>query len=349
MFSKKGPSYFRAQIGLISHRGEHIRPITRDTNDHVSLTVSADGKTIATVQRRDTYSLNLLPGLAVAKSGAAVQAVEQVKEPVSIAWSANGKLLVSDRKNVRRLNGDGGIENTILGDPNAWIVSFTACGEHYLMLSWAFHGGSNRALIWRVNADGSNPLQLSKGTFDNYPVCSADGKWVYWVNGIGPPFLMRAPIEGGGEPEPVKPGDIPGMYGLGGFAISLDRKMLVFEADTYETGSLQSPSNKLAYINLEPNSPSPARIVAIDPRIAIGGGSTFNNNLTFTPDGKAVAYIVRDKGVDNIFVQPLDVSGGHQITNFSSENISQFQWSPDGRSLAVARVQYISDVVLLRE
>src|SRR6478752_5315541 len=72
MFSKKGPSYFRAQIGLISHRGEHIRPITRDTNDHVSLTVSADGKTIATVQRRDTYSLNLLPGLAVAKSGAAV-------------------------------------------------------------------------------------------------------------------------------------------------------------------------------------------------------------------------------------------------------------------------------------
>jgi Tol biopolymer transport system component len=71
--------------------------------------------------------------------------------------------------------------------------------------------------------------------------------------------------------------------------------------------------------------------------------------LNFTPDGKSVAYIVRDQGVDNIFVQPLDGSPGHQITNFTSEHIAEFQWSPDGKILAVARAQKTSDVVLLRE
>ena len=71
--------------------------------------------------------------------------------------------------------------------------------------------------------------------------------------------------------------------------------------------------------------------------------------MSLAPDGKSVAYIIQDQGVDNIFLQPLDGSPGHLITNFTSEHIAKFQWSPDGKTLAVARAQYTSDVVLLRE
>jgi hypothetical protein len=35
--------------------------------------------------------------------------------------------------------------------------------------------------------------------------------------------------------------------------------------------------------------------------------------------------------VENILLQPLDGSPGHQVTDFTSENISQFQWSQDGK------------------
>jgi Tol biopolymer transport system component len=62
-----------------------------------------------------------------------------------------------------------------------------------------------------------------------------------------------------------------------------------------------------------------------------------------------VAYVVRDQGVDNIFVQSLDGSPGHQITDFTAQHIAEFQWSPDGKTLAVARTQDTSDVVLLEE
>jgi Tol biopolymer transport system component len=87
-----------------------------------------------------------------------------------------------------------------------------------------------------------------------------------------------------------------------------------------------------------------------DPRMAGGPSSlNFNNNLNFAPDGKSIAYIIRDKGVDNVFLQSLDGTPGHQITNFTPDNISQFKWSPDGKTLAVARFHTTSDVVLLRE
>jgi Tol biopolymer transport system component len=54
-------------------------------------------------------------------------------------------------------------------------------------------------------------------------------------------------------------------------------------------------------------------------------------------------------GRGHIFVQPLDGSPGRQVTDFTSENISQFQWSPDGKTFSVARVHDTSDVVMLSE
>jgi len=61
-YEVKGPSYLRPQIGLIARTGGPIQPVTRDTNSYETLTLSADGKTAATVQVRITRSLSLLPG-----------------------------------------------------------------------------------------------------------------------------------------------------------------------------------------------------------------------------------------------------------------------------------------------
>jgi len=37
------------------------------------------------------------------------------------------------------------------------------------------------------------------------------------------------------------------------------------------------------------------------------------------------------------------------LTNFTSDRIRTFQFSPDGKTLAVTRLHVVSDVVLLRE
>ena len=344
-YNQKGPSYVRSQIGMVSHSGGQIQPITRDTNEYDTLTLSADGKTAATVQVRTVYSLSLLPGAGV-QGTAAVQPLTQVQDVQSVAWTADGKLLVSDGQSVQTMNLDGGQRATILNDPNSWIADMARCGDHYIVVAWSFHGGTNQIHLWRINPDGSNPTQLTNGVFDRFPVCSPDAKWAYYSD-VVPHFSKRVPLEGG-KPEPVPASDVHDMYGFGaGEAISPDGKRLIFNADI--SGPNSVALSKLASVTLDSSSQSAPILFQPDPRIATGGGTGFTNAMAATPDGKSVAYIVRDQGVDNIFVQPLDGSPGHQITNFTSEHIAEFQWSPDGKTLAVARAQNTSDVILLRE
>jgi len=71
-------------------------------------------------------------------------------------------------------------------------------------------------------------------------------------------------------------------------------------------------------------------------------------SLSFLPSGKGVVYIVREKGVDNLWVQPLDGTPRQQLTHFTSEKIAAFSFSKDGSRLAVERGHSESDAVLLR-
>ncbi|MGA9861187.1 MAG: protein kinase, partial [Terriglobales bacterium] len=148
LYEEKGPSYLRSQIGMISSAGGQIQPVTRDTNGYSTLTLSADGKTAATVQVRITRSLSLLPGAAT-QTNVPVEPMAQAQDVSSVAWTADGKLLISDGQSVRRMNVDGGQPTTMLNDPNSWIVDMARCGDRYLVLAWAFHGGTNHTGIWR--------------------------------------------------------------------------------------------------------------------------------------------------------------------------------------------------------
>ena len=60
-------------------------------------------------------------------------------------------------------------------------------------------------------------------------------------------------------------------------------------------------------------------------------------------------YSIRENGVDNLWFQPLDGSRGRQITNFPSDTIQTFQYSPDGKTLGVFLRHTESDVVLLHD
>src|ERR1700689_4784365 len=114
-----------------------------------------------------------------------------------------------------------------------------------------FTGARTRVHIWRTNSDGSNPAQLTNGAFDRFPVCSPDGKWVYYYDGAGPHYPKRVPLEGG-QPEPVPASDVHGMYGFGaGEAISPDGKLLIFNADVNSADNSPGAVSRLALVTLD--------------------------------------------------------------------------------------------------
>jgi Tol biopolymer transport system component len=65
------------------------------------------------------------------------------------------------------------------------------------------------------------------------------------------------------------------------------------------------------------------------------------------PDGRTISYVVTKGGVGNIWSKPLEGGTPKQITNFTSEGIESFDFSPDGKQIAIARGTGTSDVVLI--
>jgi eukaryotic-like serine/threonine-protein kinase len=341
LYSRKGPDYYqRSQIGFVGEGTEEFQPITRDTNSYATLTLSADGKTLATVQTKTTRNLYVLPA-AGSDSATATPLLPQGQNVFGFDWTADGNVVFSDYNRVLRIGTDRGVPTQLVGDSTAAIVELAGCGTRYMVFSWAFHGGTNSANIWRTNVDGTNPVKLTDGKDDRAPLCSADGKWVYyWDHALQQ--LWRVPAAGSGKPEMLPGSAVPRTIPAGtGLSPSPDGKALAYVLATMPTAEDPYPQYKVALLETS-STPSPPRLIDADERISSGG-------LNFTPDGKAVAYPIRENGVDNIWVQPLDGTRGRQITNFDSEQILNFRWSAEGRSLCILRGHTDSDVVLIRE
>jgi Tol biopolymer transport system component len=205
VYNEKGPAFGRPQLGLIPRIGGNIRPVTRDTNSYNTLTLSADGKTAATVQVRTMHSLELLAGDGTSEN-VPPQTVPYT-EAETLDWTAEGQLLVSDGSRLLRIDIHGGQQTPLLGEPDSAILDLTRCGNSSLVFSWAFHAGSNQTAIWRANADGSDPKQLSEGGLDTYPTCSPGGKWVFYYEPKSG-HVMRV-AGNGGKPEIVPGSAIP--------------------------------------------------------------------------------------------------------------------------------------------
>jgi eukaryotic-like serine/threonine-protein kinase len=333
-----------SQIGFVAYPSGQFHAVSRDTNDYQNLTLSADGKTFATVQSKTTESLYFLPG-AGGRAGAPSPIPVKPEAPVALlGWGSDGKLLVSEGGTLVRVGPEGSNPATVISEPGSWIVHPEECsGGRYVVFVWAFHGGSNSVNIWRADADGSNPQRLTDGKADVGPTCSPDGKWVYYLDGAAA-TSKRVPLAGG-KPEAAPGLQIPNHLTGQGFAFSPDGKLLA-------TGALVTdPATHAVHqaIDLlrDYEGPKPT-LRMITPNLGISNPG-MSGGVEFTPDGKSLAYPIFEHGAGNIWVEPLDGSKGRAITNFTSERIYEFHWSPDGKRLVVARGHTASDVVLFRE
>jgi eukaryotic-like serine/threonine-protein kinase len=217
------------------------------------------------------------------------------------------------------------------------------CGNRYLVLTWAFHGNADGPEVWRVNLDGSVPLQLTPGIANIRPFCSPDGRWVYYSE-RATNNILRVSIKGGRSA--IVPGTTS-MYGNAFLSdlpteLSPDGKYLPLLFTSSAFASVSKQEIRMVAVDA---GPSPATH-ALMPNQAIDAGP---GHIRFTPDGKSLAYSISENGAENLWLQPLDGSRGHQITNFKTVTIEAFRWSPDGKSLGVLRMETQADVVLLRD
>jgi WD40 repeat protein/predicted Ser/Thr protein kinase len=321
------------QVGLLTYPDGKFRPITADTNNYAvgtgfspgNLSVSTNGATIATVMSqplRDVYvSSGLKPDYSDARQ---VTSGDPVPE---VSWTRDGKILTRQGTAIRIIDPDGTSKGEIVSEKEAPAVQPYGCSDGHVVFARGMMKPPSMS-IWRSEADGSGLRSLTQGKRDMFPMCSPDGKMVYYVDSMVAAY-MRVPIDGG-TPERFSKEFSEGV----GYDITRDGKMAVLR--TYDFKA-QKPNMTLVALD----SGQPLRVLQYDVR--------HTGQLHFSPDGKGVVYPIREKGVDNLWLQPLDGEPGRQLTNFTSLKIYSYQWSADGKSLALVRGDSPSDLVLIQD
>ena len=335
----------QTQIGLFSYPDGAFRPITNDLTDHSSLSLSADGHTLATVQKETSTQIVLMP-----PSGAGpltlVPGLSARETLPSFSWTGDGQLLISHGDRLVRQHTDGTHAVTLLSDPAAWISAPVSCdSDRWIALNWMVHGQGSASRIWRANPEGSDLVPLTSGEFGSFWGCSPDGKWLYYTEQVTNGVLRVA--AGGGKPEFV-PGANPPNSLTAQATLSPDGKTLAIFTEVLNPES-KTYFNRIVLASLD----SGVRNLDLDPVLKAvfrSQGPPDSAGFHFSPDGKSLAFVIDEAGQDNIWIQPLDGSKGRRLTHFNDpEKIQDFRWSPDGKTLAMLRFSSVSDVILLRD
>ena len=314
---------FRRQLGVLSYPTGEFRPLTTDTNSYFHPSASADGKSIAAVQSHFSYELSVAPA-AKPDEFKAVPLVSH--QPIWLwDWTRDGKLLIPQAGDIRAVAPGGG-ETVLLFDKSHNPNTAVPCGNDSIVFRAIGRSGPASVNLWKADAREGSATQLTFGRNEFNPQCSPDGKWVYFVAAAENQALKRVPVAGG-TPETIidEPSD--------GYRLSPDGTMVA-------ALDVREEDHKLV-LNLFTIADKKRTEREFDQRAS--------DPISFTPDGKGIVYTVREKGVDNLWQQPLDGSAHKQLTHFTAERIARFRFSLDGSQIAVERGHSDSDAVLLTE
>jgi serine/threonine protein kinase len=320
-------NFSRTQVAFLSYPGAKLFPITRDTNTYSDLSVAASGRVLAAVLREDRWNLYVVPTGSEATSARQVASAES---GTNFTWTLDNQIIADQGNTLHAIDPASGAKVSFAG-PEASVAGNPAeCSDgRYVVFDLIAQASTGAQNIWRVDASGANPKQLTTGQRDMHAECSPDNRWVYYISYGAEAKLARVPIDGG--PAQII-SDLP-MERL--FDLSPDGKLAAF-ATLEHTGEHKET---LAVVSAEPGQ-NPKMVDFERPPLGI---------LRFSVDGKAVVYPTSEQGADNLWRQPLDGSKGHYLTDFKSEHIYDFHWSFDGKRLALVRGHNDSDVVIIRD
>ena len=313
------------QIGYVNYLSGEYRALTADTNDYSDLSVSEDGKTLVALQSRVRFSL----GVAPAGQPDQLHAIAlESNSPISRwKWMTDGRLIIPQAGDLKAVDVNGG-ESTIFSDPKHFPDQVAVCGKgQYVVFRLLGRTSTASANLWRVDINGANQRQVTTGINDREPSCAEDGNWVYFVDNADNRYVKRISVDGGAPETVVK-------YSVGAYALSPDGKQIA----SYE---LRQLDHKLM-LRIDDVENGKMTYNDIDQR-------ALPDELAFSPDGKGVVYIVREKGVDNLWLQPLNGSAHKELTHFKKNRIFRFEFCPSGSNIAIENGEVESDTVMLHD
>jgi eukaryotic-like serine/threonine-protein kinase len=325
------------QVWLLDSVTGESRRITNDANVYNRLSLAARPGVIAALSVKQVSNVWLIPAGGGAGKQITLAAGGYRGE---LSWTPDGKIVYESEAGA-----SPGISVMEPDGSGARLLTGELTGRAYV--SWAKVSPDGRRVvftsdlkgerhIWRMNIDGSNPVQLTSGTGADNPYCSPDGRWVFYSilerAGANLPAIGRVSIDGG-------------------------EKERLTEAFTAHPSV--SPDGKLfACLQAEGPGPFPWNI-AVYPvdgptdgkrPVKIFSQPIQTQTVRWTPDGRGLTYYENPaSGAAKLWIQPLDGGEPKLLAEFETDRVFGFDWSRDGKYLACVRGLWATNVVLIKD
>jgi Tol biopolymer transport system component/DNA-binding winged helix-turn-helix (wHTH) protein len=321
----------RGQLWYISYPSGEAKRVTNDLADYAlgQLELTRDGKSLVAVESA------ISSDLWVVREGDAARAQQITSGRAGVRGVTTGPegtiIFANEKGDLYSIHEDGSAPRLLTPNMHRF-ASPSVCrdGRHIVFESAA--GGQTLSLagrasnIWKMETDGSHGTQLTVSGSAVAPLCSPDSESVQYFD-IDQRKNWRIPMAGG-IPTQV---DTPNRW-MVARSYSPDGKLIAYE--DYGQGDVPNQILVLPVTGGEP----------IYKFRLPQGNTTF---VHWTPDGTGLDYFLTNKGVGNIWRQPVQKGLPRQVTNFTSGQIFSFDWSLDGKRLYVARGSISSDIVLI--
>lgn len=225
------------------------------------------------------------------------------------------------------MNADGSNRRQLTTEPSAIEELRSPPDGRFFIFSVTSAGWSH---LYRIDPSGGNLMQLTFGESKEIDsTISPDGNWIVYdsltTSGSGERSTLWKMSSDGGEP--VRLADFECYspnYSSDGKFISC-----VFE-----------DSKKISILSADDGTPIKT--------FELRDHAVLNIGAKWTIDGKSLAYIVQNKNVGNIRLQPVNGDPSQPLTDFTSGDIYNFAFATDGTKLFTARGYQTRNAVLIK-
>jgi eukaryotic-like serine/threonine-protein kinase len=326
----RGPeSNFRRQIKFLSYPSGELQNVTNDLSEYRNLTLTADGKALVTVQEQESMSVFLatMPAKLPAEIAPPSSSISTGQVSGWLRWSSDGKLLVNDQNFHSFKMDPTGAGRVQIPDRDTNAAYAISCGPDAFVVGLL---GNDMLNLFRYDRLMRDKKQLTNERDAEQPICTRDGKWIYYENNLEGPALKRI-LTDGDKPEVVA------MNAFNGAALSPDDKRIAF---LQFSGGNGEHKTQIVIQDVD------GRNKSYLPEMAVVRAPIW------APDGRGLILDKATGAGSNLFYQPLDGSAATQITHFNTEPlfIPAYDISPDGKQIAITRANaHDADLVIFQK